>query len=886
MIGEAEYLTAISKKSPFFVVNPDADKNSNDRWEAESIIPPTWIITRRNPWTYVGPVAERMLVNGWKIHLSATLKNAEEILFAAIEVCCAHGITFKYLRSTHELLKANAESAPRSGSGKFVTIYPDSNEQVDNVVNELYPALKRQSGPYILSDIRYRDSPIFFRHGGFVSIERSDEKGNEVSLVPGTDGLLREDVRQPNFIPTEEGVKKPESVKVALEAYMREDPTPLDEYKLSPLHFSNAGGVYRGQKSDNQVCLLKEARPFAGIDGCKRDAVERLAVEWEMLNTLAETGFTPKPIKKFTAWEHQYIEMEYFEGMTLNHWLSINYPYQSKDKDSELLENFKQKILNIGRQILKEVEDVHRTGYVHGDIHLGNFMIDDSGQTVRMIDFEDGRSLDSTNPSPHNALGFQAPLDYTAQEADWFAVSRTLSMLCFTQTSISMLSPEHWTATLNDIAEVFGTEYLELIREAERRCPNHKGVAIVPFTPALHPLTAVPHFSKNNMSSQIDSFKKDLVEGINATRHAVPNKLFPGDVPHGNQMSSINIKSGAAGVLLSLSRSGSEIDISDLLWLERITRSYLDSRKLDLGLFSGLAGVGMTAYETGRLEFAAELLDIVKNHWQETKKSDLESGLAGQALALVSYGSLTNDEIYLEEGRRIGYVLKQRLMKNEAPWAAQVLTDKAGLFHGWSGVALLWLVLSKIDILHSAEYLDYAIACIKKDLLKTVIDDTGVRGVADQYNRSLPYLADGSAGILIAVCAARIVSDDNSLFSDEWDSLLNACCSSQYAFSGLCNGRAGIIIADQFASNWSRDVTDSRDRLLSSLDSYALTLAGTLQFPGDSYLRLSADYSTGSAGILTALNVISHNPWDFFPVLGSKDLFCGKAADSIKIERR
>jgi hypothetical protein len=63
-------------------------------------------------------------------------------------------------------------------------------------------------------------------------------------------------------------------------------------------------------------------------------------------------------------------------------------------------------------------------------------------------------------------------------------------------------------------------------------------------------------------------------------------------------------------------------------------------------------------------------------------------------------------------------------------------------------------------------------------------------------------------------------------------------------------------------------------------------LAGTLQFPGDSYLRLSADYSTGSAGILTALNVISHNPWDFFPVLGSKDLFCGKAADSIKIERR
>lgn len=98
-------------------------------------------------------------------------------------------------------------------------------------------------------------------------------------------------------------------------------------------------------------------------------------------------------------------------------------------------------------------------------------------------------------------------------------------------------------------------------------------------------------------------------------------------------------------------------------------------------------------------------------------------------------------------------------------------------------------------------------------------------------------------------------------------------------FSGLNNGIAGILVANHFASTWSPQTTQTNNRLLDELNDYSLSWENTLQFPGDSYLRLSSDYSTGSAGILTALNVLTHNLWDLFPLPNAKDLFCGRSAE-------
>jgi len=132
MIGEEDYLESITKQSPFFVDHASMlPSMKRDHWIAESLIPDTWYVTRREPWTYVSSPNGKMRVNGWKIHLSATKENAEKILAEVIQICCKYNTTFKFQSSHRDFLNCNGKAANRSGSGKFITIYPSTNDELE-----------------------------------------------------------------------------------------------------------------------------------------------------------------------------------------------------------------------------------------------------------------------------------------------------------------------------------------------------------------------------------------------------------------------------------------------------------------------------------------------------------------------------------------------------------------------------------------------------------------------------------------------------------------------------------------------------------------------------------------------------------------------------------
>ncbi len=786
-------------------------------------------------------------------------------------------MSFKYLCSKQQFLRSNSESAIRSSSGKFITVYPSSDEQLTEIVQDLYPLLEGKDSPYILSDLRYPNSPIYFRYGGFINVSKRNEFGEETLLIPGDDGILIEDKRLPHYVDPGNHIRKPQCVQKAYDEYRRTESTPLDEFTLTPLHFSNAGGVYKAVDRQGAITLIKEARPYAGIDGKMRDAISRLDIEWKLLNICSNTGVSPKPLKKFQAWEHHYLQMEYLQGVTLNHWLANNYPYQWQIGRPEELNTYKNRILDIGTQIISAIDKVHQTGYVHGDIHLGNFMIDPDSTSVRLIDFEDGRPLSSREAPPHNALGFQVPEGCTAEEADWFAVSRTLASLCSIHFSLAMLSPQHWARTLNEIRQTFGEEYLRLILGVQERFASDNGIARVFFTPKerVRPMSINPESDRFIVPTQenLDTLRDDILTGISATRHCVQGSLFPGDAVHTDTLARASVDTGAAGVLLAMARSRARILSSDISWLKDIVYMNSNDSHLNLGLYTGISGIGLATYELNDHDFAAQELSAVRRHWTESQLSNLEAGLAGQGLALISYGELIHDKEYIDSAISIGEVLKWRIIDEKVPSAIQALERTPGFLRGWSGISLFWLALSASDSSNRDRYLEYAIHCLNKDLDHTVVDrNSGSRGILDQYQRSLPYFSNGVAGILTAICIARQITGDDQLFSQEWESLVRACGASQYAFCGVNNGCAGMIIANQFASQWSPQLLQERDKIFSQLGSYALVWNNTLQFPGDSLLRLSTDYSTGSAGILTALNTMSHSPWDFLPVPNAEKL--------------
>jgi class III lanthionine synthetase len=88
------------------------------------------------------------------VHVSACLGNVERVLAAVADYCHNRRIAFKFLRSPDALLLANAKYADRGSSGKFITIYPADEAQLEAVLTELGEVLDGSPGPYVLSDLR------------------------------------------------------------------------------------------------------------------------------------------------------------------------------------------------------------------------------------------------------------------------------------------------------------------------------------------------------------------------------------------------------------------------------------------------------------------------------------------------------------------------------------------------------------------------------------------------------------------------------------------------------------------------------------------------------------------------------------------------------------
>ncbi len=134
---------------------------------AKGPVPEGWRRSEFGPWLVYIPEKVVLPAQGWKIHASACLDNAAEILAVTWTYCVANDIAFKFIRSQERFFLRNVKYANRESSGKFVTIYPADEAQLQIVLTELGDLLDGQAGPYILSDLRWGAGPLYVRYGAF-----------------------------------------------------------------------------------------------------------------------------------------------------------------------------------------------------------------------------------------------------------------------------------------------------------------------------------------------------------------------------------------------------------------------------------------------------------------------------------------------------------------------------------------------------------------------------------------------------------------------------------------------------------------------------------------------------------------------------------------------
>lgn len=132
---------------------------------ADRPVAPGWKRTPSDDWLVYWPEDADVPPQGWKVHVSACLGNAEDVLGVVFDYCTQRRVPFKFVRSLQCVLLRNVKYADRGASGKFVTIYPSDDTQLETILTELGAALEGQPGPYILSDLRFGNGPLYVRYG-------------------------------------------------------------------------------------------------------------------------------------------------------------------------------------------------------------------------------------------------------------------------------------------------------------------------------------------------------------------------------------------------------------------------------------------------------------------------------------------------------------------------------------------------------------------------------------------------------------------------------------------------------------------------------------------------------------------------------------------------
>ncbi|MCX5129731.1 class III lanthionine synthetase LanKC [Streptomyces sp. NBC_00347] len=800
-------------------------------------VPPGWRSHRSGDWLALRPEDAELPAQGWKIHVSATLDNAESLLTTVYEYCTARRIAFKFVPSRYLLHLRNAKYADRAASGKFITVYPADEQQCRRIAEDLDAALAGAAGPYVLSDLRWGAGPVHLRYGSFTLRHCYDERGELVPAIEAPDGSLVPDRRGPVFQPPE-WLELPGFLTPHLAARSALTLAGLPFTVERALHFSNGGGVYVGKDTrTGESVVLKEARPYAGLAADGADAVTRLHREHAALERLTGLDCVPAVRGTFTVGDHHFLVLEHLAGKPLNTYFARRHPLIEADPDPAELASYTEWALTIHRKVTAALDAVHARGVVFNDLHLFNIMVadDETGDpSVSLLDFEAAAHVDEGLRQTVANPAFVAPADRRGFSGDRYALACLRLALFLPLTSLLVLDRAKAAHLAEVIAEQFPVprQFLdEAVEEITAGLPQ-------PAPGGRPPAPAVPYLPV--APQDWPAARASMTAALRAS--ATPereDRFVPGDIAQfATAGGGIGFGHGIAGVLHALAETGAGPWPEAEEWL--LARTGRPLSGTPLGFYDGLAGTAWTLHRLGHPGRALDLAEQLLHQPWESSGPGLHGGLAGIGLALDALGTTCGEGELHTAALRCAELLAR----------PEHRPARAGLLHGDSGPALLFLRL--YERTGDKELLSQAAQALHRDLDRCVTSVYGTLQVNEGW-RTMPYLGEGSVGI-------GMVIDDwlehgpDERFEQARREIVRAAQATFYAQPGLMRGAAGMIL------HLARTTTPGPGtgpgavaRQIDALARHAVPYQGHLAFPGEQMMRLSMDLSTGTAGTLLAL---------------------------------
>lgn len=823
--------------------------------------PDDWIKVTDEHWSYVAPVRHALPAQGWKLHVSSTLDNAQQVLSIVSSHCFQNSIPFKYTTTPKRLLLKNSKSGNRTACGKFITIYPNETD-LERTMTQLNALLAEyRSAPYILSDKRYGQGPIFYRYGGFRKIQ--DPTGKLCIMKP--DGSYAEDARVPYYrVP--DWVETPTFLTQDQLAQEFGDQVP-DFHGFTvrnALHFSTGGGVYQVSKGGIDY-IMKEGRPHCGLDASGQDAISRIKHEAQTLRALENLDGVPRIIDEFDAWEHHYIVQTFERSMTLGRWLALNYPF-NRNASPEATARYLSTLRHFVKKLTQTLSQLHKKGYAHGDIQPHNVIVDPNTGQASFIDFE---TVVRHNREHHPSIGTPGYLDSANDPLnvrDWIGLYRSIRGALLPVSAIEMLGSNKPKEIRQWITAEYGTEgsaILDIITHAAQS----EGVDASANQTAL--ITSTQY-----RPTSIEEIVKDLNSSLSdAIDWSSPSLIHGDPLQYEHRLNRYSLAYGGAGAwktLLDFDPGHPALRAKLSEWLNTIDLDLPDYIEgyFSYGLFTGIAGMLELAIRAKQQHIAQRIVHMIADYIASSASKgiasiSIESGYAGIMLALTYYHEHCHDRLSLKIAEQCAERCASALAEPSNTLIYDSSATPTGLLYGWSGVSLACMRM--YDITSSRKYLDLADACLQQDLQRLSITD-GICNLATDDSRLMPYFSLGSAGVALTIQRRAQHPGTSNRQQGHSASIHNTLSARPCAHAGLFKGEAGLI--GTLLALSKRDQT-SRQIALDYAPLFLTQKKGdeSLYAPGDFSYRFSDDLATGTIGWIYALsgNILSVFPG--FPLL-------------------
>ncbi|MFF0293835.1 class IV lanthionine synthetase LanL [Kitasatospora sp. NPDC004614] len=377
-----------------------------------------WTIAVEGFWCTVRPPGRELPEQGWKLHVAAASPVGAEVLAAVAAVIAEDPCAFKFTADRERLHEINSRNSDRASAGKFITVYPDGDEQFRRLAEELHRATEGMPGPAILSDRPYRPgSLVHYRYGGFAGRALLGNDGAYRSMLRGPDGESVEDVRTASYrcppwvVDPVEGAGS--TTNTGARTGGRRAGVLLDgRWALTAaLRHSAKGGVFLGtDPATGAEVVVKQARAHIEVDRAGTDARTALRNEAELLDRLADTGLTPRMHALVEQQDSLFLVQERIPGQALGSWAAARLRRDGAP-DVPWAEAGP-----LALALLDLVERVHEQGLVLRDLSPGNVLVRPDG-TVRLVDLElavPAGTLAGTAGTP----GYRAPEHAGPQRTD------------------------------------------------------------------------------------------------------------------------------------------------------------------------------------------------------------------------------------------------------------------------------------------------------------------------------------------------------------------------------------------------------------------------------------------------------------------------------------